>query len=87
MESRSNLWAVQEGADLAFEWWEDECLVHHALSNDTHRIASWTALLLEVLMEMPFATTQALADRCDLAVDEVSEALDSLARLELVVRA
>ena len=87
MESKSNLWAVPEGADLAFEWWEDECLVHHALSNDTHRIASWTAVLLEVLMEMPFATTQALADRCDLAVDEVSEALDSLARLELVVRA
>jgi len=81
------VWTLLEGSDLAFQWFDDECLVHHALSNDTHRLAGWAAGLLAALVEMSPASRQALADRCGLDVDDVTAALDSLADLELVVRA
>ena len=83
----SRLWALVAGADPTIHCWEDECLVHHALSNDTHRVAAWAAELLMALDDSAPISSAALADRFGLEDGVVREALESLARLELVTRA
>lgn len=74
------------GADLSCRFWGDECLVHHALSNDTHRLAAWAGRLLMALTGMEAASTEALAEYLDQDADEVESALAALAELDLVRR-
>jgi hypothetical protein len=40
-------WTLSYGADLAIRVWGDDCVVHHALSNDTHRLAAELAELMD----------------------------------------
>jgi PqqD family protein of HPr-rel-A system len=87
VQSTPVLWALVEGADPAIHCWDDECLVHHALSNDTHRITAWAAELLEALDAAAPISSGALANRFGLDGHVVQAALESLARLELVTRA
>jgi hypothetical protein len=79
-------WALSYGARLECRYWGDECLVHHALSNDTHRIAAWVGPLLIELSELEPSTSIVLAQKLDLDPGEVAAALEALAALDLVVR-
>jgi hypothetical protein len=85
--STGALWTLVAGANPGIQCWEDECLVHHALSNDTHRIAAWAAELLAALGDAAPISSGELADRVGLDGEVVEAALESLARLELVTRA
>lgn len=73
-----------DGASLVCRRWDDECVVHHALSNDTHRLTSWAGQLLMALEERRALTTDELAARLNLEPTDVDAALLSLAQLELV---
>jgi hypothetical protein len=79
-------WNMTYGADLSCRFWGDECLVHHALSNDSHRLAAWAGRLLMALTDMEAASTEVLADYLGQDADEVETALAALAKLDLVSR-
>lgn len=79
-----NHWTLTPGADLACHFWGDECVVHHALSNDTHRLAAWAGQLLLSLEEAGATSSEHLAERLERDPDEVEQALAALAQLELV---
>jgi hypothetical protein len=79
-------WNMTYGADLACRFWGEECLVHHALSNDTHRLAAWAGRLLMALLGMGVASTEALSEYLDQDAAEVEAALVVLAELDLVSR-
>jgi hypothetical protein len=77
-------WALTYGADLSIRVWGDDCLVHHALSNDTHRLAAWLAPALERLGEAPPAHLDELAALMDADAETAADALQQLEQLLLV---
>ncbi|CAN5209817.1 hypothetical protein BH11PSE10_BH11PSE10_16540 [soil metagenome] len=79
-------WMLTYGADLDCRFWGDECVVHHALSNDTHRLAAWAGHLLLALQRgaLPAGELHALQE--DIDPTDIDEALSSLALLDLVSR-
>lgn len=81
-----NHWTLTYGADLDCRFWDEECLVHHALSNDTHRVAAWAGQLLTALDATRPVSTAELAAQFELTPDDAEEALESLRQLELVQR-
>gem|GEM_PF-1499085 len=78
------LWSVTRGADLTVRQWGDECLVHHALSNNTHRLSAWAAEVLFELAEAGPASQAVLAERLAMAPTDIDLALTTLSRLDLV---
>ncbi|MBA4344639.1 MAG: hypothetical protein C0423_21070 [Methylibium sp.] len=64
--------------------WGDECLVHHALSNNTHRLSAWAAEVLFELAEAGPASQAVLAERLAMAPTDIDLALTTLSRLDLV---
>lgn len=80
----TGLWTVSAGADLAVRQWGDECLVHHALSNDTHRLSAWAAEVLFELADAGPASPAVLAEHLAMAETDIDLALTTLARLDLV---
>ena len=76
-------WCLTPGAEFAVRCWGDECLVHHRLSNDTHRLSRWAAELLQTLGAGP-ASIGELAHRHDRDPAELEAALQTLAGLDLV---
>ena len=44
-------WRLAPGADPALHTWGDECVVHHALSNDTYRLAGDAGRILSKLAD------------------------------------
>lgn len=81
-----NRWTLTHGADLDCRFWGDECLVHHALSNDSHRLAAWAGLLLMAVDEQPEASSEVLAEQFELPATTIDDTLAALARLDLVRR-
>ncbi|HEY8875970.1 MAG TPA: hypothetical protein VIN03_00315 [Roseateles sp.] len=79
-------WALTYGADLSIRVWGDDCLVHHALSNDTHRLAAWLVPALRRLAEQPPAPIEELAALMDAAPETATDALLQLEQLLLVQR-
>jgi PqqD family protein of HPr-rel-A system len=77
-------WAAMPGADLAWRLLDEGCVVHHALTNDTHVLAAWIAPLLEALSRPGEHSTEALARCVDEAPDEVAAVLAELAALRLI---
>lgn len=77
-------WALTYGADLSIRVWGDDCLVHHALSNDTHRLAAWLAPALKRLGEEPPALLDELAALMDADEATAADALQQLEQLLLV---
>ncbi|WP_156392015.1 MULTISPECIES: hypothetical protein [unclassified Roseateles] len=77
-------WTLTYGADLSIRVWGDDCLVHHALSNDTHRLAAWLVPALERLAEQPPASLDELATLMDADLETAADALQQLQRLSLV---
>lgn len=86
MPAAPEIWCLTPGADLAVHCWGDECLVHHGLSNDTHRLSRWAADLLRTLGQGSMSCA-ALARHQDMDPTDVDEALKTLAGLDLVQRA
>lgn len=79
------LWSLSPGHDLALRTWGEECVVHHRLSNDTHRLAAWVGELLQDLAEQGPQTSAALAARFEgLDPAELELTLDQLRRLDLL---
>lgn len=77
---------LTHGADLSLRVWGDDCLVHHALSNDTHRLAAWLVPALQRLGQQPPASLDELAGLMEADVDSAADALQQLERLLLVER-
>lgn len=44
-------WRLALGADPSVRMWGDECVVHHALSNDTYRLAGDAGRILSKLAD------------------------------------
>lgn len=79
-------WTLTYGADLAVRVWGDDCLVHHALSNDTHRLAAWLEPALSRLAQPQPASAEELAELMGTDTDGAVDALQQLERLLLVQR-
>jgi hypothetical protein len=79
-------WTLSYGADLSIRVWGDDCVVHHALSNDTHRLAAWLVPALQRLGQQPPATLTELAALIDADADATTDALQQLEQLLLVQR-
>lgn len=77
-------WTVTSGANLAVRQWGEECLVHHALSNDTHRLSAWAAEVLFELAEAGPTSASTLSRQLAMTQDEVLAVLTTLAQLDLV---
>lgn len=77
-------WTLTPGAELAIRVWGDDCLVHHALSNDTHRLAAWLVPALQRLAAAPPPSLDELAMLMGADADSAADALGQLERLLLV---
>jgi PqqD family protein of HPr-rel-A system len=81
----SGRWCVATHADFAVRQWGDEYVVHHALSNDTHRLNRLAGLLLTTLRQAGAVDEDSLASACGADRETVADTLAALADLELVV--
>jgi hypothetical protein len=79
-------WSLTYGADLSIRVWDDDCLVHHALSNDTHRLAAWLVPALRRLAEQPPASLEELATLMEADDATALDAMQQLEQLLLVQR-
>lgn len=77
-------WRLTPGANLRWHCWGDECMVHHALSNDSHRLSGWATELLIELSGREQAGREELASACGLDPADVDEAMSALVALDLV---
>lgn len=78
-------WQLTPGHDLALHYWDEECLVHHRASNDTHRVAAWVGQLLEDLRDQGAqGTGQMLAAFEGLDESSLAQTLEQLALLHLI---
>ena len=77
--------AVARDARLAWRAWDDQTVIHHALSNDTHRLAEPAGTLLRLLENDGPQSPTSLAHACGLAPDELDGVLQALVELNLVV--
>jgi PqqD family protein of HPr-rel-A system len=80
MNTSSATWRVASDAQLRLRYWDDECVLYHGASGNTHRLPELVGKLLEHLMLSP-ATIPALAEAIDLHEEDVETALNQLARL------
>ncbi|WP_284615873.1 HPr-rel-A system PqqD family peptide chaperone [Aquabacterium humicola] len=79
------LWRLDATADLAWRHWDGEFVVHHALSNDTHRLSDLAGELL-LLLTRGTRSIAALAAELDADEPLVDDTLAALAGLGLVER-
>jgi hypothetical protein len=84
MAESSRHWRIADLADLAWRYWEDEYVFHHALSNDTHRLAAAAGEVLVHLIECGETEEAALADACDLHPEDLDVILSALVKLDFV---
>jgi len=66
--------------------WDGEYVVHHALSNDTHRLTELAGRALLVLKHMGALDPDSLARECGVDREELDETLAALAEVNLIVR-
>ena len=74
------------GADLAIRVWGAECMVHHALSNDTHRLAAWLYPALQRLNRPEPAGLDELSALTEVDAAPLADAMEQLEHLQLVTR-
>ncbi len=79
---------VTASPDARASWrtWGDETVVHHALSNDSHRLAEPAGALLKILSEGGPATPARLAASQGLDPEDLDALLRTLIDLNLVVQ-
>lgn len=79
-------WMIAPGAEPIVRLWGDECVVHHALSNDTYRLTAAAARILIELAGAPPDGASVTAGTVALEDAEALEVLQVLTRLALVAR-
>jgi PqqD family protein of HPr-rel-A system len=79
-------WSLASEASLALRRWDDEYVVHHAQSNDTHRISGTAGRILQMLSEAGMLDIDGLVRDGELDAVEVHETLLALAELDLVTQ-
>lgn len=72
-------WRVAANADLHLRYWDEECVLFHGASGDTHRLPALVGRLLERLM-LGSAPVAILSADVDLHEDDVTQALQQLAQ-------
>ena len=77
-------WRVLAHAGLVWRHWDGEYVVHHALSNDTHRLAETPGQLLAHLATAREQTTAQLAQHFLIDETDIEYVLEELARLDFV---
>lgn len=80
MDTSSVLWRVAPDAQLRLRFWDDECVLYHGASGDTHRLPDLVGHLLERLQQAP-ASVPVLAEAINLHEEDVESSLQELARL------
>jgi len=83
MENSGMVWRIVDDSQLSLRYWDDECVLYHGASGDTHRLSGLVGLLLEQLMRGP-ASSLALSDAINLHHEDVETALFELTRLGMV---
>lgn len=78
--------AAASDAQAAWRTWGDETVVHHALSNDTYRLAEPVGALLQTLADGKATTPASLAAATGVDPESIESTLRSLIDLNLVVR-
>lgn len=79
-------WSLAYRAALASHRWADEFVVHHALSNDTHRLSELAGCILQVLGTTGALDAEELARKVGRDTEEVDAALAALEALDLIAR-
>ena len=77
-------WCLAPGAHPASRSWDGEVVVHHALSNDTHRVSEAAGCLIHELGAAGPHSVDTLARACGQPIGATLEILDALAELSLV---
>lgn len=72
-------------AELAWRHWDGEYVVHHALSNDTHRLSDFAGhVLLRLAACSAPISCEALAEALDADDEDVAATLQALAEVGFV---
>jgi hypothetical protein len=79
-------WRIDAHAAPALHRWQDEYVVHHALSNDTHRLSEPAGLILQELMAAGVAGVARPGQACALTDEAVQACLAALHELGFVAR-
>lgn len=74
------LWQIAANAQLKFSFWDEECVLYHGASGDTHRMPELVGRLLQRLEQEP-ADIATLSEQINLHDDDVSNALHQMAQL------
>ena len=77
-------WRIDEHASLEWRFWDDEYVFHHALSNDTHRLAEPAGAVLVYLIEHGETPQDELAAACGLDREDTDVILSALAKIDFV---
>lgn len=77
-------WRIADHADLVWRHWDGEYVFHHALSNDTHRLADEAGAVLLRLIEGGEMDPRALSEACGLHEEDVDVILSALAKIDFV---
>lgn len=86
MEIAARRWRIVDSACPAWRHWDGEYVVHHALSNDTHRLSEAAGHVLELLAQSGGLVESSLAERSGVPTESLAEVLSVLAQLDLVAR-
>jgi PqqD family protein of HPr-rel-A system len=73
-------WRIANDAQLRLRYWDDECVLYHGASGDTHRLTDLVGYMLEQLLQKP-ASIPELAAAINLHEEDVKTALNELSRL------
>lgn len=84
MSTPPALWQIADNAQLKFRFWDDECVLYHGASGDTHRLPELVGKLLQQLLQAP-ADTAALADSINLHEEDVVSILHHMSHLGIAV--
>lgn len=82
----SERWTLNAQADLSCRHWDGETVVHHRLSNDTHRLAEPAGWVLDRLAAAVALDANEIAADSPYAAADLTPALDALTRLGLIAR-
>lgn len=73
-------WRIANDSQLRLRYWDDECVLYHGASGDTHRLADLVGHMLEQLLQKPSSIPE-LAAAINLHEEDVKTALNELSRL------
>ena len=77
-------WQISRSAAPAIRRWGDECVVHHALSNDTYRISARAGMILTELMGVDMNRGGGNDSPCETQGADTEDALSALADLAFI---